>query len=154
MIKVKWSTSRSGHFTPGKAPHYPLNRRLGKPVIRPGQYGGADKSLARPRRKQANVSLRMAWISFGALPYRKKYLMTARVSMLLKSRASLKCFRACSCLVGPRTYQHPGRRAERSLAAVGVRTPDGPDRGLVNIPTRLSRIPLYTVRSLRTQNCR
>ena len=36
-----------------------------------------------------NVSFRMAWISFGALPCRKKKtLMTARVSMLLKSRAS------------------------------------------------------------------
>jgi len=35
-----------------------------------------------------NVYLRMAWISFGALPYRKKNLMTARVSMLLKSPVS------------------------------------------------------------------
>jgi len=35
-----------------------------------------------------NVSVRMAWISFGTLPCRKKKLMTARVSMLLKSRAS------------------------------------------------------------------
>ena len=35
-----------------------------------------------------NVSVRMAWISFGALPCRKKNFMTARVSMLLKSRAS------------------------------------------------------------------
>ena len=34
------------------------------------------------------VSVRMAWISFGTLPCRKKYLMTARVSMLLQSRAS------------------------------------------------------------------
>ena len=60
-------------------------------------YRGADKSLTRPGRKQANVSVRMAWISFGALPCRKKnkHLMTARVSMLLKSRASLTCFRAC-----------------------------------------------------------
>jgi len=33
---------------------------------------GADKSLARPGRKQANVSVRMACISFGALPCRKK----------------------------------------------------------------------------------
>ena len=32
-------------------------------------YRGADKSLARPGMKQANVSVRMAWISFGALPY-------------------------------------------------------------------------------------
>ena len=30
-------------------------------------YSGADKSLARPGRKQANDSVRMAWISFGAL---------------------------------------------------------------------------------------
>jgi len=31
-------------------------------------YRVADKSLARPGRKQANVSVRMACISFGALP--------------------------------------------------------------------------------------
>ena len=58
----------------------------------------ADKSLARPGRKQAIVSVRMAWISFGALPCRKKKkknLMTACVLMLLKSRASLTCFWAC-----------------------------------------------------------
>jgi len=35
---------------------------------------------SRPGRKQANVSIRMAWISFGALPCRKKNnLMTACV---------------------------------------------------------------------------
>ena len=47
-------------------------------------YRGADKSLARPGRKQANVSDRMAWISFGALPCRggKKNLMTARVDVV------------------------------------------------------------------------
>jgi len=60
------------------------------------KYRGADKSLARPGRKQANVSVRMAWICFGTLPCRKKInSMTSRVSMLLKSRASLTCFRAC-----------------------------------------------------------
>ena len=37
----------------------------------------------------------MAWISFGVLPCRKKNLITARGSMLLKSRAFLSCFRAC-----------------------------------------------------------
>jgi len=58
-------------------------------------YRGADKSLARPGRKQVNVSVRMAWTSFGALPCRKKKLKTARVWMLLKSRASLKYFRTC-----------------------------------------------------------
>jgi hypothetical protein len=35
-----------------------------------------------------NVSFRMACISFGVLPCWKKNLMTARVSMLLKSHAS------------------------------------------------------------------
>ena len=35
-----------------------------------GLYRGADKSLAWPGRKQANVSVRMSWISFGALPCR------------------------------------------------------------------------------------
>ena len=35
-------------------------------------YRCADKSLARPGRKQANVYVRTALISFGALPCRKK----------------------------------------------------------------------------------
>ena len=42
--------------------------------IRFAMHRGADKSLARPGRKQANVSVRMAWISFGFLPCRKKKL--------------------------------------------------------------------------------
>jgi len=37
-----------------------------------GKYRGADKFLARPGRKQANFSVRMMWISFGALPCRGK----------------------------------------------------------------------------------
>ena len=52
-------------------------------------YMGAEKSLARPGRKQANVSVRMAWISFGALPCRgEKNLMfveIARVRDMLPS---------------------------------------------------------------------
>ena len=58
-------------------------------------YRGASKSLAWPGRKQANVSVRMVWISFGALPCRGGDLMTLRISVLLKSRVSLTCFRAC-----------------------------------------------------------
>jgi len=61
----------------------------------PLTYSGAEKFLARPGRKQSNISVRMAWISFGALPCGKRNLMTARVSNLLKSRASLTCFRDC-----------------------------------------------------------
>jgi len=77
-------------------------------------YWGAVKSLARPGRKQTNVSVRMAWISFGALPCRERNLVTARVWILLKLRASLTCFRACF-LPGPslRTYQHPGTYSNR-----------------------------------------
>jgi len=37
-------------------------------------YRGAGKSLASSGRIKANVSVRMAWISFGALPCRKKVL--------------------------------------------------------------------------------
>ena len=60
-------------------------------------YRGADKSLARPGRKQANVSAGMIWISFRRLAFaeKKRNLMTARVSMLLKPRAFLTFFRAC-----------------------------------------------------------
>jgi len=35
-------------------------------------YKGADKSLARPGKKQANISVGMAWISFRALPSKEK----------------------------------------------------------------------------------
>jgi len=35
-------------------------------------YRDADKSLARQGRKWANVSVRIEWISFGALPCREK----------------------------------------------------------------------------------
>ena len=72
-------------------------------------YRGADKSLARAGRKEASVSVRMAWICFGALRCRKRNLMTAPASNLLKSRASVTCFRACF---------HPGRA--KDLSAPGV----------------------------------
>ena len=58
------------------------------------KYRDVDKFLARPGRKQTNASVRMAWISFGALPCTKRNLLTARISILLISCASLTCFRA------------------------------------------------------------
>ena len=70
-----------------------------QPMWASWMYRSAHKSLALPGWKQANVTVRTAWISFGALPCKKKNnnnnLMTARVSMLLKSRPSLTFFRAC-----------------------------------------------------------
>jgi len=53
---------------------YRVKATLNKPGISERLYKGADKSLARQGRKQANVSVRMAWISFSALPCRKKKL--------------------------------------------------------------------------------
>ena len=52
----------------------------------------------------------MAWISFGTLPCRKKInLITARVSMLLKSRGRpWHASELFSFLVRLSTYQHPG----------------------------------------------
>jgi len=54
-------------------------------LLRYSLYRGAYKSLARPGRKQANVSVRMVCISLGTLPCWKRNLMTALVSILLKS---------------------------------------------------------------------
>ena len=75
-------------------------------------YRGADKSLARSGRKQANVSVRMARISVCALPCRNKNMIAARVvSILLKSRASLTCLRACF---------HPDRTKDLSAPRAAV----------------------------------
>ena len=79
------------------------------------KYRGADKSLARPGRKQANISVRIVWISFGALHWRKKSLMTARVLMLLKSRAFLTYFRGCFL---------PGRAKDLSAPLYTIRVND------------------------------
>ena len=72
------------------------------------KYRGADKSSARPGRKQANVSVIMSWISFGALPCRKKswWQLTSRCwwnGARLWYASEFVFF-----LVGLRTYQHPG----------------------------------------------
>ena len=88
-------------------------------------YSGADKSLARPGRQQANLSVRMAWISFGALPCRKRNLMTARVTMLLRSRTYLTCFRVCLLpdrskdLSAPPYVLHPSHYNAQTAASRG-----------------------------------
>ena len=60
-------------------------------------YKCADKSLAQPGRKKADVSCQngVNFLRRLGLQGGKKNLMTARVSMLLKSHPSLTCFRAC-----------------------------------------------------------
>jgi len=52
---------------------------LGTPRV---TYRVADKSLARPGRKQASVSVRMAWIFFGALPCKKKNFGSSRLDVV------------------------------------------------------------------------
>jgi len=92
----EWSASHPGRTLPPGKTRYPFYRRLGGPqgrsrraenlvptdkiyrrnkkIVVPHNIQIADKSLARPGRKQANVSVRMASISFGALSRRKKKL--------------------------------------------------------------------------------
>ena len=50
-----------------------------------------------PDQEGNKLMLLSEWREFSSAPclVEKKNLMTARVSMLLKSRASLTCFRAC-----------------------------------------------------------
>ena len=74
------------------------------------QYRGADKSLARAGRKQGNVSVGMAWISFGALPCKKKKLYhSSRFDVVEIARVAWHASELVSFLIGLRTYQHPGR---------------------------------------------
>ena len=56
-----------------------------------------------------NVSFRMAWISFGGLPCRKKHLMTARVSLLLKSRPPPDMLPFSLCNKKILTFRHMNR---------------------------------------------
>ena len=80
--------------------------------LRPNlNYSGADKSLARPGRKQANVFVRMACVSFGVLPYRRKRTWWQLVSRCCWNRARpLRASRLISVLVELRTYQHPAMK--------------------------------------------
>ena len=73
------------------------------------QYRGADKSLARPRRKQANVSVIMAWISFGAFLCKKRKTWWELASRCCWNRARPWLASVLvSFLDGLRAYQDPG----------------------------------------------
>ena len=73
-------------------------------------YWVADRSLVRPRRKQANVSVRIAWIHFGAFPWRgkKKLDDSSRLDVVEIARVTWHASELVSFLVGLRTYQHLG----------------------------------------------
>ena len=71
-----------------------VNKKSWFPPENSLNYRGGDKSLARTERKQANISVRMAWISFIALPLKKKLDDSSRLDFVEIAR-SLTCFRAC-----------------------------------------------------------
>jgi len=75
-------------------------------------YRGADKSLTRPGRKQANVSVRMAWISFSALPCMGGTSQFASRCCWNRARP-WHASEVISFLIGLRTYQHPGNKSQR-----------------------------------------
>jgi len=83
-------------------------------------YRGADKSLARPGSEQTNVSVRMAWISFGALPFReKKKTWWQLASRCCWSRARpWHASELVSFLAWLRTYQHPGIQTHTTVQYV------------------------------------
>ena len=60
-----------------------------------------DESLARPGRKQANMSVRMAWISFDAS-------LAGEKKKLDDSARPWHASEVVSFLIGLRIYQHPG----------------------------------------------
>ena len=70
-------------------------------------YRGADKSLAWPGGKQANVSVTMVRISFYALPCRKKTWWQLASRCCWNRARPWRASELVSFLVGQRTYQHP-----------------------------------------------
>ena len=73
------------------------------------QYRSTDKSLPRPGRKQANVSVRMAGIFFSALPCKKKKTWWQLASRCCWNRTRpWRASELVSFLVGLSTYQHSG----------------------------------------------
>jgi len=77
-VKTHNTEYESGTFLRNAGKHLPIHtvqksrRHASSTQKRACNYRGADKSLARPGRKQAYVSVRMACISFSVLPCRKK----------------------------------------------------------------------------------
>ena len=71
-------------------------------------YRGADKFLARTGRKQATVSVRMAWISFSASCLAEKNWWQLASRYCWNRARPWHASELVSFLVGQRTYQHQG----------------------------------------------
>ena len=70
------------------------------------QYKGADKSLARPGRKQANVSVRMTWIPSAPCLAGKETWWQLASRCWWNDARPWHASELVSFLVGLRTYQH------------------------------------------------
>ena len=70
--KVLRATVNAPWYKPNKVLHIDLKVQTMREEITKFSVKHSGKSLARPGRKQSNVSVRMARISFGALPCEKK----------------------------------------------------------------------------------
>ena len=81
----------------------------------PQLYRGADKSLAWLGKKQANVSVRMAWISFSALPCRKKTWWQLASRCYWNCAHPWRASELVSFLVGLMTYQYSGKGKVRQF---------------------------------------
>jgi len=93
-----------------------IPKSCNKVIVDMFNYRGAGKSLARPGRKQANVFVRMAWISFGALPCRKKKLWQLASRCCWNRARPWRASELVSFLVGLRNYQHTGiKRRSRQV---------------------------------------
>ena len=68
--RVQHDLQNGGIYSPGDKAKHQKARKLALLAV----YRSAEKSLVRPGRKQANVSVRMAWISFCTFSCRKKEL--------------------------------------------------------------------------------
>jgi len=98
-------------------------RRKALPAYWYSSTRGADKSLARPGRKQSNVSVRIAWISFGALPCRKKketwWQLAPRCCW--NRERPWHASELVSFLVGLRIYQHPGIYVTQTISKTTIK---------------------------------
>ena len=72
-------------------------------------YRAAVKPLARPGNKQTNVSVRMARISFGALPCRKKMWWQLASRFCWNRARRWHASELVSSLVELSSYEHPGQ---------------------------------------------
>jgi len=74
-------------------------------------YGDADKSLARPRRKKANVCVKIKWREFPSAPCLARgggFDDSSRLDVVEIAQVPDVLPSFFSFLIGLRTYQHPG----------------------------------------------